>query len=212
MLENKSEYDYIIVDSPSTGHILSLLDAPWSLQNFISTGLVSKQTKWMREILEDKNSCGVLVPIYNTSKYADRPGSNASGFYPIGSYKFYYVAEVGCDHEIKCEITVNVRPAIPPTPYCLDGVVIALMPIDNNLDGQADEGMVEVWASDLDKGSYHSCGNIPLTFSFSKDINDRSRVFTCDDLGVNEVEIWVTDTAGNQNLCHTHIDIQNNTL
>ncbi len=61
MLENKSEYDYIIVDSPSTGHILSLLDAPWSLQNFISTGLVSKQTKWMREILEDKNSCGVLV-------------------------------------------------------------------------------------------------------------------------------------------------------
>ena len=157
------------------------------------------------------NSCGVLVPIYNTSKYADKPGSNASGFYPIGSYKFYYVAEVGCDHEIKCEITVNVRPAIPPTPYCLDGVVIALMPIDNNLDGQADEGMVEVWASDLDKGSYHSCGNIPLTFSFSKYINDRSRVFTCDDLGVNEVEIWVTDTAGNQNLCHTHIDIQNNT-
>ena len=59
--EGKSDYDYIIVDSPATGHVVSLLEAPWSLSNFISTGMVAKQTKWMCDILENEDTTGVLV-------------------------------------------------------------------------------------------------------------------------------------------------------
>lgn len=59
--ESLSDYDHIIVDSPATGHIVSLLDAPWSLSNFISTGMVANQTKWMCDILSNAQATGVLV-------------------------------------------------------------------------------------------------------------------------------------------------------
>ena len=49
-------------------------------------------------------------------------------------------------------------------------------------------------------------------FSFSKDITDRSKAFTCKEIGDNEVEIWVTDSLGNADLCKTKIVIQNNTV
>lgn len=61
IIENKSDYDYIIVDSPATGHVISLLEAPWSMKNFVSTGLVNNQTKWMCDLLHDKEKTGVLV-------------------------------------------------------------------------------------------------------------------------------------------------------
>ena len=65
------------------------------------------------------------------------------------------------------------------------------MPIDTNRDGIADRGMIEIWAKDFDRGSYHICGYKNLKFSFSSDVNDRVRVFTCDDLGKNTIEMWV---------------------
>ena len=61
IIESKSEYDCIIVDSPATGHVISLLEAPWSMKNFVSTGMVNNQTKWMCDLLENKDLTGVLV-------------------------------------------------------------------------------------------------------------------------------------------------------
>ncbi|MBK9995152.1 MAG: hypothetical protein IPP01_14520 [Saprospiraceae bacterium] len=40
------------------------------------------------------------------------------------------------------------------------------MPIDTNRDGIADRGMIEIWAKDFDRGSYHICGYKNLKFSF----------------------------------------------
>jgi len=156
------------------------------------------------------SKCGAISKIRNTSPYADTTGPDASGTYPLGTTKFYFIAEYGCGQEIKCLVTVTVRNKIGPTPYCLTGVIIALMPIDTNRDGQTDVGMVEVWAKDLDRGSFHKCGQKNLRFSFSSDPTDMNRVFTCLDLGKNEVEIWVTDSAGNQSFCRTYIEVQNN--
>jgi anion-transporting ArsA/GET3 family ATPase len=61
IIENKSDYDCIIVDSPATGHVISLLEAPWSMKNFVSSGLVNNQTKWMCDLLEDNKKTQVLV-------------------------------------------------------------------------------------------------------------------------------------------------------
>ncbi|NNE26840.1 MAG: T9SS type A sorting domain-containing protein, partial [Saprospiraceae bacterium] len=69
---------------------------------------------------------------------------------------------------------------------------------------------VEVWASDLNVGSYHPCNNGPLTFSFSSDVTDLARVFTCDQVGPNPVQMWVTDSKGNQSYCVVILDVQNN--
>lgn len=154
--------------------------------------------------------CGMPYRIYNTSPYSLLKTDDASGFYPVGLTKFYFIAEYGCGSEIKCEVSVKVESKIQPTPYCLTGVVIDLMPIDQDKDGIPESGMVEVWASDLNKGSFHKCPGQKLRYSFSKDPSERSKIFTCDELGDNEVEIWVTDTLGNQDYCRTKIEIQNN--
>ena len=154
--------------------------------------------------------CGYLLKIRNTSPYAKSSGPDASGDYPLGTTKFYFIAEYGCGVELKCEVKVTVVNKIPPTPYCLTGIIVALMPIDSNRDGTVDAGMIEVWAKDLDHGSYHKCGYKNLRFSFSSDVREMNRIFTCDQLGKNEVEMWVTDSAGNQSFCKTIIEIQNN--
>lgn len=155
--------------------------------------------------------CNMPFVIHNTSTAADTNTADASGFYPIGKHSFYYVAEYGCGKEIKCNVNIEVRRAIPPVPYCKDGVILDLMPADTDGDGKIDNGMIEVWANDLDHGSYHPCTHEKLHFSFSKDIADRSRIFTCKEIGDNEVEIWVTDSLGNADLCKTKVIIQNNT-
>lgn len=154
--------------------------------------------------------CGAITKIINTSPHSTAKGPDASGYYPIGTTEFYYIAEYGCGKEIKCKVKVTVKNKIPPTPYCLLGVNVALMPVDTNRDGIPDNGMVEIWAKDFDRGSYHICGQKNLNFSFSSNVNERSRVFTCADLGKNEIEMWVTDSSGNQSYCKTMIDIQNN--
>jgi hypothetical protein len=157
-----------------------------------------------------QSNCKVYHKIYNTSKYAVHSGANASGYYPNGITKFFYIAEYACGTEVKCEVTIDVRNKLQPTPYCLTGITLTLMPVDNNNDGVIDDGMIEVWASDLDKGSWHKCPAQKLQFSFSKDKNDKNRIYTCKDVGENEVEIWVTDSLGNQDMCKTTIIIQNN--
>ena len=46
--------------------------------------------------------------------------------------------------------------------------------------------------------------------SFSSDITDTQRIYGCDDLGFNEVEIWVTDDYDNQDYCVTFVEVQAN--
>ncbi len=155
--------------------------------------------------------CSMPYVITNDSKYADTSLGDASGYYPIGDHKFYYIGEYACGKEIKCEQKITIENIKQPTPYCKVGVIVDLMPIDINGDGAPDEGMIEVWASDLDHGSFHSCPKRKLTWSFSPDMNNKSKIFTCKELGDNEVTIYVTDEFGNQDHCKTTVVIQNNT-
>lgn len=162
------------------------------------------------EIMESE--CNDIVQISNNSPFADSNDENASGFYPIGTTEVTFLANFGCsDLPEVCKINITVVDETTPTPYCLYGLSIALMGIDTDNDGTNDEGMVEVWASDLDAGSYASCdGDDQLSFSFSSDISDNVRTFTCEDVGRNDIEIWVTDEDGNQNFCNTYVRVQNN--
>ncbi|MGB3229113.1 MAG: T9SS type A sorting domain-containing protein [Saprospiraceae bacterium] len=156
------------------------------------------------------SKCGFKLNIRNTSPYSKSKGPDASGDYPLGSTEFYYIAEFGCGKEIKCKVKVTVRNKIGPIPYCLNGLITALMPIDTNRDGKPDDGMIEIWAKDFNLGSYHPCGYKNLKYSFSADTNFKSKVFTCADLGKNEVQMWVTDSLGNQSFCKTYLEVQNN--
>jgi hypothetical protein len=158
----------------------------------------------------EPSSCGSGFTVFNNSPYAYSNGNDISGVYPIGETWVTYTIKYGCGLKEFCKIKVVVKEGKAPTPYCYAELAMPLMGIDNDGDGINDEGMVEVWAKDLDKGSIAYCDNGPLKYSFSEDPKDDVRVFTCDHLGENEVNMWVTDSKGNQSYCLVILDIQNN--
>ena len=137
-------------------------------------------------------------------------GAWLNGFGPYlnvapGTYDVRYVAMDNCNNQTACESTVTVVDCKKPTPYCKNGIVVELMVPVN----PGDEAMVDVWASDLNDASFDNCPG-DLKFSFSSDVSDIGNTYTCDDLGQNSVDVWVTDAAGNQDFCTTSINIQAN--
>jgi hypothetical protein len=155
-------------------------------------------------------SCGGNAIISNNSPYADNKGSDISGTYPIGTTKVVYTIQYGCGSRAFCTVNVIVKNASAPTPYCLHSITTTLMPVDTNSDGIIDDGMVDIWAKDLDRGSKSLCNYNPLRFSFSENPNDMFRTFTCAELGSNGVMMFVTDSKGGQAACMVNVVIQNN--
>ncbi len=154
-------------------------------------------------------SCSGGYDVSNDSPYAYANKGMASGVYPVGKTIVNYAVEYACGSVVRCYTEVTVLPP-DPVPYCLADLHVALMAVDSDGNGLTDDGMVEVWAKDLDIGSYHPCNDRPLKISFSADVNDNVRVFTCADVGYNQVQMWVTDHRGHQSYCVANIDIQNN--
>lgn len=155
-------------------------------------------------------SCGGSAVISNNSPHSTNKGADISGTYPIGTTKVTYTIQYGCGSRIFCHVNVIVKNAAAPTPYCYHTITTALMPVDTNGDGTPENGIVDVWAKDLDRGSKSTCNYNPLRFSFSPDPTDMVRTFTCDDLGENGVMMFVTDSKGGQSACMVNVVIQNN--
>lgn len=158
----------------------------------------------------DHSVCGGYYSVVHNSPYAFKEGDDASGIYPIGTTKVIYSIEYGCGLTTTCSVNVIVQDAKKPVAYCYASLSIALMPIDNNGDGDPDEGMVTIWASDINKDSYHPCGHGSLTFAFSEDIYDTNKTFTCEDVGSNTVQMYVIDENGLYSFCEVEIIVQNN--
>ncbi len=128
-------------------------------------------------------------------------GSNdASRTLNVGTHKVTYTVEDQCGNQSMCMFEVRVEDRKNPTPYCLSEITTVIMP---------SSGMIDIWAWDFDLGSFDNCPG-DLLISFSSNVNNTQAVFTCDDLGINELEIWVTDASGNQDFCTTQINIQDN--
>ncbi len=154
--------------------------------------------------------CGDNYSITNNSPYAFEKGADISGIYPIGITKVKITVHFGCGGKSSKTVQVVVRDAKAPSVYCYAELITVLMPVDTDEDGEIDNGMVEVWAKDLDKGSAASCGNGPIKYSFSEDPEDDVLVFDCDHVGINEVRMYVTDRKGSQAFCKVNLMIQNN--
>lgn len=156
-----------------------------------------------------------LIDYYNDGKYDTiRRGVGASiiasGRHPLGTHRIKYVFEDRCGNKTAEERLFTILNCKQPTPYCINGVAIDLMPVDTNRDGRIDWGMIEVWASDVDQGSYGACKN-PIVLSFAKDTNIQSLMFDCRTLGQQTVFLWVTDRlTGQQAFCRTFIEVQDN--
>ena len=129
--------------------------------------------------------------------------NDASRVFPVGTHTIYWEVEDMCGNTETCTQVINVVDDKNPTPYCLGGVTTVVM-------NDPDNSEVRIWASDFDLGSADKCDGTNVYISFSPDINDIYREYGCDELGVQVVEIWVTDQSGNQDYCTTMIDVQDN--
>lgn len=154
--------------------------------------------------------CSGSAHIDHNSPYAKKKGADISGVYPVGKTKVTYTISFGCGQKTKCDVWVEVKSNKTPTPYCINNTSVALMGTDTNGDGVNDLGMVEIKAKSLDLGSVAHCNSGPLKFSFSSNPHDDTKIFTCDDVGINNVQVWVTNVFGNQDFCVVQISVQNN--
>ncbi len=128
----------------------------------------------------------------------------------VGEYIIRWTLSDGCANFDYYEQPVSVINTKLPTPVCLNGLSANLVLMDTDSDGTPDNEMVELWASDFNGGSSHSCGN-PVVLSFTQDTTDKVRIYNCDHIGLNPVTIWVTDViTGLQDYCSTFIDVQDN--
>lgn len=157
---------------------------------------------------------------YNSDGTIDYVTQGIAGYmvnktWPVGKHRVTWEVEDLCGNTSKCSFTADLRNCKPPIAYCNYGIAIGLVPTDLNGNGKfdpypTDNEIDTVWAKDIDAGSYHACG-YPVRLSFSKDTNDRFRVFTCDHANTRQdVELWVTDINGNQSFCKTYILVQDN--
>jgi len=124
---------------------------------------------------------------------------------PIGTHTVNWAVADKCGNVEYCEMVLTVVDGKLPSPYCLSSITTVVM---NN------SGEVEVWANDFDYGSYDNCTPLEeLIFSFSSNVNETSKTFSCDDMPNGEeeevqVELWVTDNAGNQDYCSITLILQ----
>lgn len=129
-------------------------------------------------------------------------GNDASGLFPLGVHRVCFYATDHCGNVGESCIIVTVLNQKKPTPVA-HHLVTEIMP---------SAGMIVLPAWYFDAGSFANCGG-PLKFSFSSDVNDTLKTFTCDDIGNNppaSVEFWVTDQFGNQDYVVVPVVIQDN--
>ncbi len=153
--------------------------------------------------------CNDGYKIINNSYYATSNGADASGVYPVGMHTILYTVEYACGSSKTFQQVIKVNNTLAPVPICLSGISIALMAVDEDRDGVPEEGSVLIWAKDIDFKSYSPC-DLDLTYSFSADSLVMSAEYTCANVGVNDVNVYVTDENGNQSYCRVDLFVQNN--
>jgi hypothetical protein len=157
------------------------------------------ELEWSYRI--DINNDGVFNPQYGGTS------SSVTDIYPFGTHRIEWSVEDVCGNITTCEYLFTHDDCKEPTPYCLSSLTTVVM----NSNGE-----VEVWASDFDFGSADNCTrDEDLIFSFSSDIEDTYKIFSCADIPNGQyvgipLEIWVTDNYGNQDFCDVDIQLQDN--
>jgi hypothetical protein len=140
----------------------------------------------------------LVAPAGSTSSVAQSGTFTITGTYPLGDHVFVVSATDLCGNAAEYYVPFTAEDCKEPTPYAISFITIDLMAT----------GMVDVWASDVDNGSFDDCGAVKL--SFSANVADSGRTYTCADLGTNPAQLWVTDASGNQDFVDIDIIIQDN--
>ena len=106
----------------------------------------------------------------------------------LGANNIILTADDGNGNSATCAAVVTVLDTLSPVAICQD--------ITTYLDGA---GNVTITAGDIDGGSSDNCGSVSLSAS--------QTVFTCADIGTNNVTLTVDDGNGNTQTCTSVVTI-----
>lgn len=152
--------------------------------------------------------CSPHVIITNDSPYASAAGADASGTYPLGTTVVTFVAKDRCGNTASCKVTITVKDKTPPSALCLAGLSAS---IDS-------DKMAHVTAQGFNAGSTDNCTAKDKIKHFIRKAvqspagppSTTELTFTCAEVGMQLIEFWAVDEAGNADYCVTFIAIQDN--
>ena len=121
------------------------------------------------------------------------------GQLPLGTHRIYYQASDYCGNVGLEAIDFTVRDCKKPSPVCMNGVIVELMPTTNSITVTPDL---------FDAGSFDQCSD--FTLSFSQDVNDTELTLTCFNLGNTPITLYAFDAEGNFDFCSTFVTVQDN--
>lgn len=173
------------------------------------------------EVLIDYNNIG--GPLEDRSEQIQ--GSTYQDRLPIGTHRIVVRVYDICGNMTSVEQIITVVDGVAPSPICLSGIVVELMPVVGG------GGAASVWASDFVASPIGDCTGQgpslapvhsgilqPVVMDYSVNRvgatanRDSTGVFfTCDDLGgVVPVELHAWDNAGNHDFCTSFVEVQDN--
>ncbi len=128
-------------------------------------------------------------------------GNNPSMYLSIGRHILYLQAIDSCHNLTINEIHILVKDGKSPTPNLLFGISSTII--------QMQAGpMIMVNANLFNNKSEDNCtSNDKLRFSYSENVNDTIRTFTCADRGLNLFPIYVWDECNNFAWAQTYLTI-----
>lgn len=153
-----------------------------------------------------------LVWTYSLDLFADGKdpiegeGKSVSKLMPNGTHILTFNVSDNCGNTTSKSLKITVKDAKKPTPVAMNGLATDLSLMNGVAMVQVNARLFFLPGSVLDNCTPYS----KLKFSYSTNVNDTLRVFTCDSIGTRTVRLWVTDEAGNQDRVTTYILIQNN--
>ena len=128
-------------------------------------------------------------------------GATVTRLYQLGTHKLTWEAKDGCKNISTCSFLFTVKDCKAPVAIAMQGLAVDLSSM----------GMATIKAVEFNNFSNDNCTPADkLRFSFSPDVNNKTKVLTCSDLGHKTIELWVTDLAGNQSKAVTFIEVQDN--
>jgi len=155
-----------------------------------------------------------IIDLFDDGVYEETGiGNDITRLFPVGSHVVIWQVEDRCGNiSESCTQSITVVNKKDPAIFCISGLTTDLVPWDLDGDG----------IPDLAKSTLHpeivlvegkdgvDCNGIPLVYSFSLDTTDTEIVFDCDDVGIQVITVYVTDSNGNTNFCETTIEVQDN--
>ncbi len=142
---------------------------------------------------------------------------------PFGKHSLSIRVRDKCGNETERIVTVHVTDGRPPTPKCINSLVVPLSPLPPNTDadgdGSPDRAALSIQANDLLSSSQLGDCSGPLRYSVHKaeliesgaerPAPDRNTItLTCDDRPTELLYVYAWDAAGNSAYCETFILLQ----